>query len=57
MNLKEKLAFPSKVAVIAPDDLSFGLSRVYEVYREKDEIELKVFRTEQKGIEWLKTFL
>ena len=30
---KTKLMLPSKVAIVAPKDLSYGLSRVYEALR------------------------
>lgn len=41
-------ASPSKLAIVAPDDLAFGLGRMYEIYRElhpRSTKEVKVFRT------------
>lgn len=45
---------PSKVAVVVPDDLSFGLARMHDVFREQEGVETKVFKTEQEAIGWLK---
>lgn len=44
---------PSKIAVVAPDDLAFGLARMHEVYREQKNQEYQVFRTEQAATKWL----
>ena len=45
---------PGKVAIVAPDDLTFGFFRMYEVYRQEDQIKLNVFRSEQEAIDWLR---
>ncbi|MCF8070725.1 MAG: hypothetical protein K9L30_19260 [Desulfobacterales bacterium] len=45
---------PSKAAIVAPDDLSFGLSRVHDVYRDQNKRKTMVFRTKQEAIKWLK---
>lgn len=50
---KSKLFPPSKVAIVAPEDLAFGLSRVFEVYREDDVSEHMVFRSEEEARIWL----
>ena len=52
---KTKFMFPSKVAIVAPKDLAYGLSRIYEVYRKQEQTETRVFRTEKEALEWLKT--
>ena len=44
---------PSRIAVLAQNDVSFGLARMAEVFRQQDNQEYRVFRTEQKAIEWL----
>ena len=44
---------PSKVALLVLDDLSFGLSRMYEAIRSADNIELNVFKMESAAIDWL----
>jgi len=44
---------PSKIAIFAPDDLTFGLARVHEVYRHQENQEYRAFRTEQEAIDWL----
>ena len=51
---KSKFTIPSKVAYIAQTDLSFGLARVLEVYREDSMVEQMVFRSERKAQNWLK---
>ena len=50
---KSKPFSPSKVALLAPEDIAFGLSRVFEVYREDDVSEHMVFRTEEEARAWL----
>ena len=52
---KMKLLLPSKVAFVAPKDLSYGLSRIYEVLRKQEGLAIEIFRTEQKAIDWLET--
>lgn len=44
---------PSRGAIIAQDDLSFGLMRMHDVYRERELQETRTFRTRNAGIEWL----
>ena len=45
---------PSKVAFVASDDHAFGLSRMHEVFGEREGVESNVFRTPQEAIIWLK---
>jgi len=45
---------PSKAAVVAPNDLAFGLIRMFEVHREQEEHLTRAFRTEKEAIKWLK---
>lgn len=44
---------PSRVALVASEDLSFGLSRSYNAYRENSGTELEVFRTREEALEWI----
>lgn len=44
---------PSKMAIIAPKDLSYGLSRVLEGMLFGSTIESKVFRTTEEARTWL----
>ena len=44
---------PSRAAIVAHDDLSFGLSRIHEVYREQKDHETRVFRSKEEAVEWL----
>lgn len=50
---KRKVTAPAKIAIVCPSDLSFGLARMYDVYRQQDIIEERVFRTEKEGLTWL----
>ena len=43
-----------KVAIVGPQDLTYGVFRVYIALREEDRTRLAVFRTEEKAVEWLK---
>jgi len=45
---------PARVAYLASDDLAFGLSRMYEVYGEREQFETMVFRNKQEALEWLR---
>lgn len=45
---------PSKAAIVTPDDLSFGLARMHDVFREQEGVENRVFRTEREAMVWLK---
>ena len=51
---KEKWPVPSKAAIVASDDLSFGIMRVHDVYREHEGHQIHVFRTEPEALAWLK---
>lgn len=51
---KSQATLPSRVAIVVPDDASFGLSRMYEVYREDDVSEHMVFRSEEEARDWLR---
>ena len=50
---KSKFRIPSKVAIVAPTDLAYGLLRMYDVYRQDELAEVMVFRTEQEARVWL----
>lgn len=43
----------AKVAVVATEDLTYGLSRMYGIFREEEHVEFRVFRTEQEARAWL----
>ena len=42
-----------KTAIIAPDDLPFGLGRLYEAYSDESPESTSVFREIDKAFEWL----
>jgi hypothetical protein len=44
---------PAKVALLAGSELSYGLSRMFEVLRDQNHTEIYVFRDEGKAMEWL----
>lgn len=48
-----RFLLPSTVAIVAPKALEFGLSRIYEAYREEGLVKHRVFRTEQDARDWL----
>ena len=49
----QKVAKKSRVVVIAPKDVSFGLARMYEAYSESAHIEFAVFREAGAALEYL----
>lgn len=42
-----------KVAIVAPQDLTFGIFRVYAAHRDEQRVKLSVFRSEQEARDWL----
>ena len=42
-----------KTAVYSPDDLPFGLGRVYQAWSDESPERVRVFRDRSKAIEWL----
>jgi len=47
-------AQPSKVAMLVKEDLSYGVSRVYEVFRHTEFTQINVFRDKGEALAWLK---
>ena len=45
------------VAMVAADDLTFGMFRMWELKREDLDYEVRVFRDFDEALNWLKTFL
>ena len=54
---KKVNSLPSRAGIIASDDVSFGLMRIYDAYREQEQHETRVFRSRQQAIKWLKEFI
>jgi len=50
---KSKSLPPSKVAIVAREDFTFGIMRMYEVFREDQIVKHKIFRTVQEARGWL----
>ncbi len=44
---------PSRVAMVASDDLPYGLLRMVDVYRENPDLKTRVFRSEPDAVQWL----
>ena len=50
---KTKFSPPSRVAIVATEDLAFGLSRMYEAFRAQEMVDIEIFRNEQDAHNWL----
>ena len=51
---KAKSNRPKKTAIVCSQDLVYGLSRIFSVYAGEGRIKLKVFRSEEEALIWLK---
>ncbi len=46
----------AKIAIVAPNDFTYGLARMYETFRhlnERSKREVRVFRSMQDALAWL----
>ena len=43
---------PLKMAFVAPNDFEFGMSRIFEVYRQDQKTEFRVFRDLEEALNW-----
>ena len=43
----------SKTSVYSPNDIAFGLARVYEAWTSESPEEIRVFRNEKEALNWL----
>ena len=43
----------SRIAVVASEDLNYGLARMHAVFREHDNFSIRAFRDEDEAIRWL----
>ena len=50
---KSKQRYPLRTAMVADQDLSYGMSRVYSAYRRQAGSETNVFRDEDGARSWL----
>lgn len=50
---KKRFTHPSRMAIVAKQDLAYGISRVFEVYRQEIGSGAKVFREMNDAIAWL----
>lgn len=46
-------ATSSRRAIVAPDDLGFGMARMFELSRGEQAGEIRVFRTRREALAWL----
>ena len=46
-------SYSSRRAIVAPEDLVYGFSRMYEVFSHSTEDNFSVFRNEEEAIAWL----
>jgi hypothetical protein len=51
---KSNIMQSGKVAIVAPQDLTFGIFKVFAAHRDEERIKLDVFRTEDEAVWWLK---
>jgi hypothetical protein len=42
-----------KLAIVAPQDLTFGMARMYQLFTERDAHQVGVFRTVTEAEAWL----
>lgn len=54
MRLAQKVRAGYIVAVAAPRDLQFGLSRMWQTLAEATGWEIRVFRTEAEAVDWMR---
>jgi hypothetical protein len=52
---KSKFRIPSKVAVIVPDDFTYGKAIMHHAYRKDELLEERVFQSEGEAMAWLKS--
>jgi hypothetical protein len=50
---RRKTNKPQKTAIVALEDLAYGLARIYSVRREEQQTEVNVFKSEEEAIRWL----
>ncbi len=51
---KSKSTADIRVAVVTTEDLSYGLTRMFQAYRVEDHFNQQNFETESEAISWLK---
>ena len=45
------------IAIVAPEDIAFGMSRVYEAYADETGFRIKVFRDKEESQLWIQNQL
>lgn len=54
-NAEDQDFLPKRVAVVAPSDLVYGMTRIYDAYHEGSKEQIRVFRALEESIDWLNT--
>ena len=52
---RDRWPLASRVALVASDDLAYGILRMYATYREDATLNNRVFRDEDAALAWLET--
>lgn len=52
---RERKNQPLRIAVVAPGDITYGISRIFKVFRESEATELQVFRSVDAARDWLRS--
>ncbi len=51
--LQNRAKGSGRTAIVAHDDLAFGMSRMYELVTDNSELKVKVFRDAEAALDWL----
>jgi hypothetical protein len=46
---------PRRIAVVAPGSITYGISRIFKVFRESAETKIRVFREIDEARDWLRS--
>ncbi len=52
---RKKQNQPSRVAMVAAGSITYGISRIFKVFRESEQTQFGVFRDVDEALEWLKS--
>lgn len=54
-NARNRENQPSRIAVVAPGNITYGISRIFKVFRESEGTEFAVFRDIDEARAWLRS--
>lgn len=49
----DQTLFETKIAIVAPTDIAYGLARMYQAFRSDSPVLLQVFREREAAVYWL----